>query len=238
MLAYQLLAATLAFSYRAPCARSATAGRGAAPRRLTMASDLVTLAEVEDAARRLGCELRVQATGPAYRIELMWEGGRALPSPPVQTLGYNDEPPPPPELLGVSTGFTKPGGAAHLETIEVRKYTGFWARRTERGRARYAAAKRLNAGMLVGVAVACWIRERGPFGCTKAELLCIRDDERQHRSLVRFYRKLGFAPLREVGSDLRSMADRVVWGGDGTIMEVGLDAFAAKWSATVRGMGR
>ena len=33
-------------------------------------------------------------------------------------------------------------------------------------------------------------------------------------------RRLGFARLREVGNDLKSIPDRVVWGGDGTIMEI------------------
>ena len=42
----------------------------------------------------------------------------------------------------------------------------------------------------------------------------------QEERNVTFYRRLGFRPMREVGSDLRSVADRVVWGGDGTIMEV------------------
>ena len=118
------------------------------------------------------------------------------------------QPDPPPELLGYSDGFTQPGGAVHLETIEVRKFTGFWSRRTERGGKRYAAARRLNPGLLVAAAVACWIRERDPFKCTSAQLLAIKDDERQHRQLVRFYRRLGYTPLREVGSDLRSIADQ------------------------------
>ena len=55
------------------------------------ADGIVTLAEVEAAAERMGCTLSVQATGPAYRIELLWEGGKAMPAPRVQTLGYNDE---------------------------------------------------------------------------------------------------------------------------------------------------
>ena len=88
------------------------------------------------------------------------------------------------------------------------------------------------------LATACWIREKGPFDNTKAELLCIRDDERQLRLLVRFYRRLGFTPLREVGSDLRSIADRVVWGGDGTIMDINIDGMRKLYASRVRAMGR
>jgi hypothetical protein len=198
---------------------------------------LLTLAEVEAAAARVGCELVVKATGPAYRIELLWEAGKTLPSPPVQTLGYNDDAPPPPELLGYSDGFTQPTGVTHLETIEVRRYTGFWARRREAGARRYAATRRLAPGLLVSLASACWIREKGPFGNERAQLLCIRDDERQHRSLVRYYRRIGFKTIREVGSDLRSVADRVVWGGEGTLMELDIDAMRRAFAPQVRKMG-
>ena len=206
---------------------------------LRMASDgLLAFDEVEAAARRLGCEIVAKATGPAYRIELTgWESGKALPAPRVVSLGYNDDEMPPPELLGYSDGFTQPTGVTHLETIEVRKFTGYWARKKERGAERYAAARRLSPGMLVSVATACWIRERAPFGNTRAQLLCIRDDARQHRSLVRFYRRLGFTALREVGSDLRSIGDRVVWGGDGTIMEIELDAVRRRFGPAVRALG-
>jgi len=200
-------------------------------------SDLLTYAEVEEAARRVGCELRATATGPAYRVELLWEGGKALPSPKVQTLGYNDEKPPPPELIGYSDGFTQPTGVTHLETIEIRKYTGFWARRKERGAQRFAATRKLNPGLLVSLATACWIRESGPFGNTRAQLLCIKDDERQHRSLVRFYRRLGFARLREVGSDFKDLGDRVVWGGEGTLMEIDIDGMRKAFGSRVRSLG-
>ena len=89
----------------------------------------------------------------------------------------------------------------------------------------------------MSLATACWIREQAPFKNPTAELLCIRDDERQHRSLVRFYRRLGFRPLREIGSDLGSLGDRVVWGGEGTLMDIDIDAMRSAYGALVRGMG-
>ena len=209
----------------------------AAPRMAHEEEGLLTLAEVEAAAKRVGCAVTVRATGPAYRVEVCSDAFAGLPSPRVQTLGYNDDAPPPPELLGYSTGFTQPTGVVHLETIETRKFTGFWSRKSERGAARYAAASRVNPGLLVGSAVVCWCRENGPFGCKAAQLLCIRDDERQHRSLVRYYRRLGFEVLREVGGDLRSVADRVVWGGDGTIMELDFDTYLRRLGGAVRLLG-
>ena len=215
----------------ARCSSSTTVNADSLP-------ELLTLAEVEAAASRVGCTLNIKAVGPTYRIELLWDDGNRLPAPPVQTLGYNDEPPPPPSLLAYSNGFTQPGGVAHLETIEVRKFTGFWARRRARGAERYAATRPLKPGLLVSLAVACWIRERGAFGNARAQLLAVRDDERQHGALVRFYRRLGFVPLREVGSDLRSLADRVAWGGDGTIMEIDVDGIRRRYAGKVRSLGR
>ena len=91
--------------------------------RLRMLDDApISLDEVEAAARRVGCEIKAKVTGPTYRVELLWEGGKEFPSPQVQTLGYQDDEPPPPELLGYSDGFTQPTGITHLETIEVRKF--------------------------------------------------------------------------------------------------------------------
>lgn len=202
---------------------------------------LLTLAEVEDAAREVGCEIKINAVGPKFRLELLWEGGKALPAPRIQTLGYQDDSPPPPELLGYCDGFTQPSGATHLEAIEIRKYTGFWARKKESGAKRYAATKPLQPGILLAHGTACWIREKGPFSNAKAQLLCIKDDERQQRPLIRFYRRLGFKTLREIGSGLQSVPDRIVWGGEGTVMEIDIDVMRQSQSAgtmIIRGLRR
>ena len=80
---------------------------------------------------------------------------------------------------------------------------------------------------------------------------------------MRYYRRLGFAEIRDVGDDWRGLADRAVWGGVGapvcgtplrpcsmlaglvlhllvshigTLMEVDLYEFLRKWGDTVRGM--
>ena len=200
------------------------------------ASSLCTLEDVKAAAKRVGGEIVTKGTGPTFRIELLWDDGKNYIAPRVQQLGYQDDEPPPPELLGYCDGFTQPNGVTHLETIEIRKFSGFWSRKKERGAARYAEARKLNPGVLVSLATACYIREQALFGNERAQLLCIRDDERQHRSLVRFYRKLGFVTLREVGDDLKSIADRVVWGGDGTIMEIDIDGMRRRFAGSVRGM--
>ena len=89
----------------------------------------------------------------------------------------------------------------------------------------------------LAAAVVCWCCEKAPFGNKRARLLAVRDDERQHRLLTRYYQRLGFTQLREVGSDFRSIADRVEWGGEGSLMELDLEAYRAKWSSAVRTLG-
>lgn len=199
----------------------------------------LTLDEVRAAAVRINCELRVQATGPSYRIELLWRPGSDEPLPTVPVFGGAETPPP--ELLGFSNGYTQPFGAAHLDTIQVRQFTGYWARRRSRGGARYESAPRTQQGLglLIGAAVICWIRECSPFKNDKAQLLAIRDDARQHKTLVRYYRYLGFNTLRVVDSgSLSSMRDLVVWGGDGLLMELDCARFLSRWATAVRAIGQ
>ena len=197
----------------------------------TAAAGTLTLADCEAAAARLGCALRPTSVGPAFRVELAWEGGRALAGgDPAQ-----------PELLGYSEGFSQPTGCVHLESLQVRRFSGYWSRQRRDQKARYDAAPRpsdQSLGVLLSAAVACWILERDPFKCGRAQLLAINDNPRQGRVLARYYRRLGFATLREVGDEggMRDFADQVVWGGVGTLMEVDVRDFVARWGGAVREM--
>ena len=80
----------------------------------------ISLAEVGEVAERLGCKLAVNSMGPGYKLELLWGDEMA-----GQMIGGD---PSRPELLGASDGFTQPTGVAHLETIQLRCFTGYWRR--------------------------------------------------------------------------------------------------------------
>lgn len=68
------------------------------------------------------------------------------------------------------------------------------------------------------LATACaWALEQTP--CQRARFLAIHDDDRQHRRLVRYFRSLGFTPLRTLGSSPADWAPRLLWGGSGLLME-------------------
>lgn len=72
------------------------------------------------------------------------------------------------------------------------------------------------APMLLATSCA-WALAHTP--CRRARFLAIHDNDRQHRRLVRYFRGLGFEPLRELGSGPSDWGPRLIWGGSGLLME-------------------
>ncbi|MEA5442301.1 hypothetical protein [Cyanobium gracile] len=105
----------------------------------------------------------------------------------------------PPLLLGELKGWCLPvADGLRLDTMRVQG---------ERSQA---------VGPLIWAATFSWALETTP--CRSARLLAIRDGERQHRRLRRYFRRLGFTPLRELGGGPLDLAPRLVWGGAGLLM--------------------
>ena len=73
-----------------------------------------------------------------------------------------------------------------------------------------------GVGALIWAATFAWALEATP--CRRARLLAIRDHDQQHRRLVRYFRRLGFEPIREVGAAAADLPLRLVWGGAGLLM--------------------
>ena len=72
-------------------------------------------------------------------------------------------------------------------------------------------------------------------GCTRAELLAIDDGNEYAERLVRYYARLGFSPVREVGGHgLRDLPDLLVWGGAGTRMDADVQALVKRWTRALR----
>ena len=71
-------------------------------------------------------------------------------------------------------------------------------------------------GPLIWAATFAWALEATP--CRQATILAIRDSEAQHRRLVRYFRQLGFSPLRELDAGVADLAPRLTWGGAGLLM--------------------
>ena len=71
-------------------------------------------------------------------------------------------------------------------------------------------------GPLIWAATFAWALEATP--CRQVTILAIRDSDAQHRRLVRYFRALGFAPLRELAAGPADLAPRLLWGGSGLLM--------------------
>lgn len=198
--------------------------------------EVVTTADVERAARRLNVELRESIVGPWYEIAL-----------------YSGE-----RQLGKTSGWAQPWGILHLETIEVRRFTGYWVSKPklkmgqaqeklttaeeeakkEEEKKRYADVAKVQRwfGLILAVSIGCWNRERSPVYCKEAHLLAIKDEEKQHDRLVRYYKGLGFKTLKE--NEELSLQDQIVWGGEGTLMNCMSEDFMRKWTPLVRKLAR
>jgi len=105
-----------------------------------------------------------------------------------------------PLLLGELKGWAIPTAAGlRLDTMRVQ------------GEASH------GVGALIWAATFAWALEATP--CRRATILAIRDSDNQHRRLVRYFRQLGFTPLRELGAGPADLAPRLLWGGAGLLMQ-------------------
>jgi hypothetical protein len=112
-------------------------------------------------------------------------------------------------LLGELRGWALPLEAGlHLDTLRV------VSRPT--AAAMLVPASPVPTGPLIWAATFAWALEVTP--CLRAELLAIHDQERQHRSLVRYFRRLGFEPVRRIGGGAADLPLRLLWGGGGMLM--------------------
>ena len=95
-----------------------------------------------------------------------------------------------------------------------------WAYNAEKGlqldTMRVIPSRSVGVGDLIWAATMAWALENTP--CRQARLLAIRDDERQHRRLKRYFEQRGFNTVREVESALWDLPLRMIWGGAGALM--------------------
>ncbi len=124
----------------------------------------------------------------------------------------------PPLLLGELKGWCLPlADGLRLDTMRVQ------------------GERTAAVGPLIWAATFAWALEETP--CRSARLLAIRDGERQHRRLVRYFRRLGFRPLRDLGGGPLDLAPRLLWGGAGLLMQGDCDEGlqrSARWLTSIR----
>ena len=103
------------------------------------------------------------------------------------------------ELLGEMKGWAHPGETGvQLDTMRV------------------LPSAPPGVGDLIWAATTAWALEATP--CRRARLLAIRDNDDQHRRLLRYFRRKGFSTIREVNAALLDLPLRMIWGGAGTLM--------------------
>ena len=118
---------------------------------------------------------------------------------PLRVVVARPRPGAPPLLLGELKGWALPlPDALQLDTMRVQ------------------GEQTQLVGPLIWCATFAWALEATP--CRRARLLAIRDNDSQHRRLVRYFRRLGFEPTRELGAAALDLPLRLVWGGSGLLM--------------------
>lgn len=154
---------------------------------------MTTLASLEQRAAKRGLLLRLQVGRPLgvlYAVRVVV----AQPQPEAAQL----------RLVGELKGWAWPTpGGLKLDTLQVA--------------GRSSGLADLGVGPLIAAATFAWALEQTP--CRRAQILAIRDGDGQHRRLVRYFRRLGFMPSKELGAALWDLPERLVWGGAGLLMQ-------------------
>ena len=170
--------------------------------RIAKADDIISYAE------RNGVVLSLSTLGPGYRS--------------VARAKHDDK-----VIIGYCEGFLRPGSnILHLDSMQVFKKSLVKCRE-ENPDEFTGGGTVFGVGLLLG----CLCLAHGlENGCSKAEFLAIDDEERQHKRLVRYYKRLGLNVVRYVGDDIKSIPDRLVWGGAGTLMSESIVTLLERWS--------
>ncbi|MBM5800437.1 MAG: hypothetical protein FJ077_06270 [Cyanobacteria bacterium K_DeepCast_35m_m2_023] len=171
-----------------------------------------TLAELEAEARRRELLLRLQVRRPAGLGWTLRVGVARRQQHAGQTNVTA-----PLQLLGELKGWALPSAAGlRLDTMRVQ------------------GDNSAGVGALIWAASFAWALEATP--CRSATILAIRDNERQHQRLVRYFQRLGFTPLRELGAGVLDLGPRLIWGGAGLLMQAdcaeGLSRSSRRWGCT------
>ncbi len=142
---------------------------------------------------------RIEAIAAAQGMLLRIQAPRRLGMWSLRVVVARPRPDESPLLLGDLKGWAIPTQSGlHLDTLRVH------------------GQETAGVGELVWAATFAWALECTP--CRRAWLLAIRDQERQHARLVRYFEQRGFGPQRQLGAALPDLPRRLLWGGSGLLM--------------------
>lgn len=186
----------------------------------------MTISEIEEYAKLVGLRIQTYSTGPLLRLEAFPINNSPKIIPGVRSDGNDDKP------IGYLTAFIRPipSNLLHLETIQVQN------RRQNLGFKREGwSMDGPGISFILGSYALVWAYQKG---CTRTELLAVKDSEIMHQILVRLYESFGFKILRNVGDDGKSFGDRLLWGAVGTLMDLELEPFLINWTPKLRELNK
>lgn len=186
-------------------------------------NEYMTIPEIEEYASLVGLRIKSYATGPLLRLEAFPINNTNKITPGIRSDNNDDKP------IGYLTAFVRPipTNLLHLETIQVQN------RRQNLGFKREGwSMDGPGISFILGSYALVWAYQNK--GCTRAELLAVKDTEVMHQILIRLYESFGFNILRNVGDDNKSIGDRLLWGAVGTLMELKLEPFLKNWTPKLR----
>eukprot|EP00241_Pyramimonas_parkeae_P011055 CAMPEP_0114229848 /NCGR_PEP_ID=MMETSP0058-20121206/3140_1 /TAXON_ID=36894 /ORGANISM="Pyramimonas parkeae, CCMP726" /LENGTH=236 /DNA_ID=CAMNT_0001340979 /DNA_START=8 /DNA_END=718 /DNA_ORIENTATION=- len=190
---------------------------------VTAKDNFITVDQIKSAADDRGMALSMTTAGPFFKVQCRHS------AIPVDEGDDRDA-----DLVGEATGFTAPWfGILHLDQLRVFNSKIKKLAKTESVvNSQVSIQTTFGVGLLVG---ALAVKYAYDCGCTKAELLAIKDDDRWHARLVRYYSRLGFHAVREVGDNgLSDLPHLLVWGGAGTRMDADIELLIERWSNALR----
>ena len=188
----------------------------------TANNEYMTISEIEEYAKLIGLRIQTYSTGPLLRLEAFPINNTPKIIPGVRSDSNDDKP------IGYLTAFIRPipSNLLHLETIQVQN------RRQNLGFRREGwSMDGPGISFILGSYALVWAYQKG---CTRTELLAVKDSETMHQILVRLYENFGFKTLRNVGDDGKSLGDRLLWGAVGTLMDLELEPFLKNWTPKLR----
>ena len=153
-------------------------------------SEIFTIPEIQDAARRIGMEISLSTLGPFYRsvIRLANSGNESK----GEIIGYTSGSIIAPLLRQDAMKIFAVNTGNRLSRSHDLKSTRGWK-----------SPSTFGLTLLLGAYGARYAYDQG---CTKAELLAINDNAKQHEILVRHYKRLGLKPVREVDESISCIA--------------------------------
>lgn len=184
-------------------------GQGDQPPVAEARQEVLRFVDLQAIAQMRGMYLGLKTLGPVYRI--VCRDGNSTGA-----------------VLATTSGFVLPTfKLMHCDTMQV-----FTPRLAEADRERIRGGSFFGLSLLI---VAAIMSHGHACGCVKAEMLAINDDDHQHGRLVRYYTRMGFEKVLEVGNNgLSDLPHLLVWGGAGTRMNCHPKQFLQQWASLLK----